>query len=942
MSSDGHVVAVREGQSVHIYTLDDVSMAWDLLADPISAMFTSTSEGFYGLTLSSDGSIVAIADLEYDFLRGRVTIFALHPDDGWAKLGAAIDGENPGDVAGYSIALSADGTAIAIGSPGNDNGTGHVSMYTFNIKTKGWDLRGDIIRAETFGDRLGDSVAISRDGSVIAIGTPWNDGNGGVSGYVRVFEFDCQGSNWVQRGSDTDGEVIDGGSGGSIDLSADGSVVVVGAPGNGENEFEDSGHARVFQYWSDDGVWVQRGNDIGGESKQDQSGCSVAMSADGAAIAIGVPYDDGNGENSGHLRVYDFDSNGQLWVQRGKDIYGEATTGLSGRDVSMSVDGSIVGINGVNTNALRIFQWILCSTPPSSIPTRTPDCADREILLRLELITDRFPMQITWQVTDFFQNETVLNGGPYDDMFSAYEEAHCLAKEGCYQFTILDSASDGICCDWFSGNGMYTLFFDSILIREGGDFSIEEHSILLGDTCPSPIPSLRPSSSNSSSLSHKPTLPPTNSSTLSPKPSNVSSTLHSLSLQPSNVPSLSPTKACPVGHFANSTSNKCESCHPGTYQSQAMHSESCLECQPGTYQPNKNGTGCLTCESGTFQQEAKQAMCNMCRAGGYCSIIQAGACDGGFTPCPVGTYNDKEGQDNVAACRLCPEGTYADGKYGLIQCPRCPYRLSSQGGDSQCNFCDAQFYKADTSISNTKLFETPDKYCKSCPDNVNCTTANTAIDTLQIFPNFWRSSIYTSTTYPCTYDGICLGVDDAAIYQTSNIDTIPQCIDGHSGPLCEVCVEEENYLDTRTGRCSKCPSLTKLAIVPTVLIVICVLAVIGYATGTHFPFFRYYANIMINLISRLNLQAKIKIIISFFQIVNALESVYGVRFHESCVAWFNFFRFFNFGLIDFIGIPPGCIGSMRIRLMVNSLWPFVLIFLLCIGVTIHTIWRKRG
>ena len=108
-------------------------------------------------------------------------------------------------------------------------------------------------------------------------------------------------------------------------------------------------------------------------------------------------------------------------------------------------------------------------------------------------MTDRFPSQTTWQVTDIL-NQTVLNGGPYNEIFKAYKETYCLNKAGCYQFTILDSASDGICCEWFSGNGRYKLYFDSILVQEGGNFTIEESSILLGTACPSPIPSIRPSS----------------------------------------------------------------------------------------------------------------------------------------------------------------------------------------------------------------------------------------------------------------------------------------------------------------------------------------------------------------------------------------------------------------------------------------------------------------
>ena len=60
--------------------------------------------------------------------------------------------------------------------------------------------------------------------------------------------------------------------------------------------------------------WVQVGADIVGEASSDRSGRSVSMSADGSRVAIGAPGNNGvNGENSGHVRVYELQSGS--WVQ---------------------------------------------------------------------------------------------------------------------------------------------------------------------------------------------------------------------------------------------------------------------------------------------------------------------------------------------------------------------------------------------------------------------------------------------------------------------------------------------------------------------------------------------------------------------------------------------------------------------------------------------------
>jgi len=913
MASDGSVVAVHGGESVYIYRLDDVSMTWKLLADPIDPSFTSTNEEYYEIALSSDGSVVAISDVEYDSRRGRVSIFALHPYEGWTKLGAAIDGRDIGDQSGYSIKLSADGTDIAIGSPYHDNGTGHVRIYTYNIATQRWGQRGDTIRGEAFNTLSGSPIVISRDGSVIAIGARRFNGRSSYIGHVRVFDFDNQDSSWVQRGINIDGIASGDYANQWVDLSSDGSIVVVGAPQNDGNG-RASGQVCIFTYEADNGNWIKRGQDINGESANDESGWSVAMSADGTAVAIGG--------RSAHFRVYDFDSDDQLWVPRprGKDVEDEAESGWS---VAMSADSSVVSTNGYYSTALKIFQWKLCPSPPSLMPTILPDCADGQTPLRLDLITDRFPKQITWQVTNL-QNQTIIYGGPYDEIFSTYEEAYCLVKESCYQFTIQDSASDGMCCKWFSGNnGSYKLYFDSIPIMEGGNFTGKESSILLGDTCPSPIPSMMPSS--------KPSTRPTTS--MQPSeiptilPSNQPSNPPTDSLQPSSVPSNSPTEACPVGSFANITSRVCQLCRPGTYQNVPSYSDSCTPCEVGEYQPDEGGTNCIQCERGTFQPKTGQSQCLQCRAGGYCASEQSGTCDGGFTPCQVGTYNGKIGQDDISACLPCPNGTYADDKEGLIQCPQCPFRLSSLGGKSNCTFCAAQFYLADT-LTPRELFQSPDAFCKDCPPDANCVT-NTTLKTLQVPVGYWRDSSKTSTLYECPSKIVCKSSNTR---QGNNND---YCITNHYGPLCESCQNEDDYFSRVDGRCINCPNMQRQVIVGCLILFISATIITSVYVLVSRSSWKIYINSVSIFISGINLQAKIKIFVSFLQVITAIEPVYGVNIHDKYKKFFSFLATVNLSIFQLF--PERCIGKMGTRIVTSSVWPFALIIILYLVLIVHSL-----
>ena len=77
-------------------------------------------------------------------------------------------------------------------------------------------------------------------------------------------------------------------------------------------------------------AWNQLGSDIDGEAASDSSSLSVSLSSDGTIVAIGAQSNDGNGSNSGHTRIYQWDSASSSWNQLGSDIDGEAANDYSG------------------------------------------------------------------------------------------------------------------------------------------------------------------------------------------------------------------------------------------------------------------------------------------------------------------------------------------------------------------------------------------------------------------------------------------------------------------------------------------------------------------------------------------------------------------------------------------------------------------------------------
>ena len=317
------------------------------------------------VAISGDGMTLAVGAPGFRWSTerpGYVKVYYKQPDSSWL-LAENFTGEADDDEFGGSVSLSADGKTLAIGADRNDgNGTdsGHVRVYT--VVGSEWQKLGQDIDGEAAGDRSGVSVSLSADGTTVAIGAPYNDGNNGTdSGHVRVYTV--VGIEWQKIGQDIDGEAASDYSANSVSLSADGTTVAIGAnlnDGNGDT----SGHVRVYNLVSSE--WQQIGQDINGEAAYDRSGFSVSLSADGTTVAIGAIWNNGNGSDFGHVRVYHLDDSGSSssWVQVGiNDIDGVAAGDRTGWSVSLSSDGKSVAVgspynddNGADAGNARVFS----------------------------------------------------------------------------------------------------------------------------------------------------------------------------------------------------------------------------------------------------------------------------------------------------------------------------------------------------------------------------------------------------------------------------------------------------------------------------------------------------------------------------------------------------------------------------------------------------------
>ena len=128
---------------------------------------------------------------------------------------------------------------------------------------------------------------------------------------------------------------------------------------------------------------------------------------------------------------------------------GESTT------IDIFLDPLITGNNSLSTNTLN----------PNGMTDETPTndsySRDFQVLLDgvsaiLELNTDDYPEETSWQLQD--ENGTIIfSGGTYNGQVQqTITETWCLVKEACYTFVIFDAYGDGLQSP-FGPNGSYTI-----------------------------------------------------------------------------------------------------------------------------------------------------------------------------------------------------------------------------------------------------------------------------------------------------------------------------------------------------------------------------------------------------------------------------------------------------------------------------------------------------
>jgi WD40 repeat protein len=193
-----------------------------------------------------------------------------------------------GDLFGYSVAISADGTKCIVSAPYDDFGSSNSgSVYIFNVATGALlrTIRNPIVES---GDAFGFSVSISDDGSRCIVGAPYDNYASADDGSAYVFDTTTGAllATLHRTGTAYFGDAF----GFSVAISGNGSKCVVGAPRVGDPK--DTGAVYVFNAATGAIIasivhpYPTTGGLFGG---------SVGMCTDGSKCVAGASSDDHNG-----------------------------------------------------------------------------------------------------------------------------------------------------------------------------------------------------------------------------------------------------------------------------------------------------------------------------------------------------------------------------------------------------------------------------------------------------------------------------------------------------------------------------------------------------------------------------------------------------------------------------------------------------------------------
>jgi hypothetical protein len=255
ISNDGNVLAFGFSEEDHagfdsgtVKIFRNNSSNWQQIGEDIDGEASNSKFG-KSISLTPDGSKIAIGGYQNSgsFLNaGYVRVFS-NVDNKWIQIGSDIDGKVKNANCGFSVSLSADGNTVVVGAPGIDQSISYGSVSVYQNEGGIWKQKGNTFSGTQQNNHIGYDVALSSDGSIVAFSDNQNSDVIYNAGQTKVYKYSNGG--WNQIGENINGTGYDL-SGTKIAISADGSIVAINAsisPGGGKSR----GEVRIFQLFGE-------------------------------------------------------------------------------------------------------------------------------------------------------------------------------------------------------------------------------------------------------------------------------------------------------------------------------------------------------------------------------------------------------------------------------------------------------------------------------------------------------------------------------------------------------------------------------------------------------------------------------------------------------------------------------------------------------------------
>lgn len=308
-SDDGTILAfsvITEGEITGLVRVfQNTNGVFEQIGDdiPNASSIGSTRFG-EAVSINSDGTVLAIsAPVIEQSSEGEVFVYR-NVNDNWVQIGGNLGGDPATDLFfGADLSLSDDGTLLAVGILEGSQGNGRVEFYGINDDSV--DELGGFISGSFAGSDFGSSVELNGAGNRIVIGAS-NPNNNPT--YAEVYE-DISGGRWVQLGQQISDELNNGNRefGSDVDINAAGDIIVVTDTSFDSGVELDRGGVFFYRFDETNNNWILI-NMLEGQLSVEELGITVAMDDTGLIATVGgVGIGDIDDNFVGGVRTYTSD-----------------------------------------------------------------------------------------------------------------------------------------------------------------------------------------------------------------------------------------------------------------------------------------------------------------------------------------------------------------------------------------------------------------------------------------------------------------------------------------------------------------------------------------------------------------------------------------------------------------------------------------------------------